>query len=100
MADHNENTGSYSSTLMVFLLGAAVGATVAILYAPMSGSETRAQIAEKAGTLKDKASELKDTVVEKASQWKDAATEKLSTFTQRDASEGSRAAVDGASKAG
>ena len=58
MADRNDNMGSYGSSLVIFLLGAAVGATVAILYAPMTGAETRAQIADKAGTLKDKATDL------------------------------------------
>jgi gas vesicle protein len=99
MADHNENAGSYGSTLMVFLLGAAVGATVAILYAPMAGNETRAQIADRASTLKDKASGLKDQVVETASHWKEVATEKLSTLAHREA-DAARAAVDGAAEVG
>jgi gas vesicle protein len=100
MADHNENQGSYGANLLVFLLGAAVGATVAILYAPMTGAETRAQIAEKAGDLKEKAGDLKNTVVEKASQWKDAATEKLSTLAHKDGGEAARAVADGASQVG
>jgi gas vesicle protein len=49
-----------------------------ILYAPASGTETRAQIAEKANQAKDKVVEMKDTVVDKASQWKDMAASKLS----------------------
>jgi gas vesicle protein len=101
MADHNETMGSYGSTLMVFLLGAAVGATVAILYAPMSGTETRAQIADKAGTLKDKATDLKDQVVEKASHWKEVASEKLSNLAHKDTvEETARAAADGAAEVG
>ena len=97
MADRNDNLGT---SLIVFLLGAAVGATVAILYAPMSGTETRAQIADKASTLKDKATELKDQVVEKASTWKEAATEKLSTFAHKDGPEIARTASDGAAQVG
>src|SRR5579862_551630 len=58
----NDDQGSMGSTLMVFLLGAAVGATCAILFAPMSGAETRQQIADKASDLKDKASGFKDQV--------------------------------------
>jgi gas vesicle protein len=77
MFDRSDNEGSYGTSLLIFLLGAAVGATAAILYAPMSGQETRSQIAEKAGELKDKAVDLKDQVAEKAVQWKDAATTKL-----------------------
>jgi len=36
------------STLAWFLTGAAIGATVAILYAPKSGKETRKYLADKA----------------------------------------------------
>ena len=97
MSDHNDNSGSYGSTLLIFLLGAAVGATVAILYAPMSGTETRAQIADKATQLKDKATDLKDQVVEKASQWKDAAADKLSSLAHK---ETAGVASDGVSQLG
>lgn len=79
----NNDSGSYAGTLMVFLLGAAVGATCAILMAPASGAETRQQIADKAGELKDRASDLKDQVVEKAGQWKEAAASKLQGVADR-----------------
>ena len=71
MAEREDS--SIATSLMTFLLGVAVGAAVAILYAPQAGSETRQQIAEKAGQLKDKASELKDTVAERAQDWKEKA---------------------------
>jgi|SwirhisoilCB1_FD_contig_31_2719082_length_431_multi_2_in_0_out_0_1 Gas vesicle protein len=101
MADRNENIGSYGSSLVIFLLGAAVGATVAILYAPMTGAETRAQIVDKAGTLKEKATDLKEQVVEKATQWKDAATEKLSTMAHKETpGDAARVSADGASEIG
>ena len=54
----NRDEGPIATSLMTFLLGVAVGATVAILFAPQAGAETRAQIAEKAGQIKDKAGEL------------------------------------------
>lgn len=60
MAELQEEQGSIGSSLLIFLLGVAVGATVAILYAPASGAETRAQIAEKTEKLKEKADELRD----------------------------------------
>jgi len=77
MFSNDEGRATMGSNLVCFLLGAAVGAAVAILYAPMSGEETRGQIAEKAGELKGKATDLKDQVVDKAGQWKEAATSKL-----------------------
>ena len=77
MSDSRDENSSIGTNLITFLLGVAVGATVAILYAPASGDETRAQIAEKAGQLKDKAGELKDTVSTRATEWKDKATTML-----------------------
>ena len=44
-ADETQENGS--NTLAWFLTGAVIGATVAILYAPRSGSETRRYVAEK-----------------------------------------------------
>jgi len=50
----------------VFLLGVAVGVTVAVLYAPMPGKETRAKVAESAGKIKERAAEIAHEVSEKA----------------------------------
>ncbi len=74
-----QESHSVGSSLMVFILGVAVGATVAILYAPTSGTETRAQLATKADELKDKAVELKDQAVVKANMLKDTAVAKIQT---------------------
>jgi gas vesicle protein len=63
----SEDEGSSIGTsLVVFLLGVAVGAAAAILYAPMAGSETRARLSESAGKLKDRAVELGHEVAVKA----------------------------------
>ena len=83
MADREE--GGLATSLLTFLLGVAVGATVAILYAPQAGTETRAQIAEKAGQLKDKAAEMKDTVAERAQEWKEKASAVIQRGTDRPA---------------
>jgi gas vesicle protein len=42
-------SGDSSSKLIWFLSGAAIGAAVALLYAPQSGEQTRDQIGRKAG---------------------------------------------------
>ena len=44
-ADEQQDNGA--NTLAWFLTGAIIGATVAILYAPRSGSDTRRFVAEK-----------------------------------------------------
>jgi len=54
MAHENQNI-SLGSFLTAFVLGAAAGATIALLTAPRSGRETRAQ-------LKDVALDLKQTM--------------------------------------
>ena len=50
-----ENGFSSGSVLMSFLLGGLVGAGLALLFAPKSGSDTRQMIKEFAGDVKDKA---------------------------------------------
>ena len=44
--------------ILAFLAGAAAGATVALLFAPASGRETREYLTEKAREGQDKASEF------------------------------------------
>jgi gas vesicle protein len=44
----SDNNGSAGSVLMAFVLGAAAGAAIALLYAPAAGEETRRKIKEKA----------------------------------------------------
>ena len=56
------------SNLVFFLLGAAVGATVALLYAPNEGEETRRQLGEKAHEVKDRATEVSGKVKERATE--------------------------------
>ena len=58
----------------IFLLGAAIGAGIALLLAPQSGEETRRDIKRKAGEMKDAAKDvagdLSDTVVDRYSRAK------------------------------
>jgi gas vesicle protein len=49
---------SGNSFLIGFVLGAIAGVAVGFLYAPKAGKETRSLLKEKAGELKDKASEM------------------------------------------
>lgn len=63
-----DDGSAIGTSLVVFLLGVAVGASVAILYAPMAGAETRSRLAESAGKLKDRASEISHEVTEKAKE--------------------------------
>lgn len=64
----DEEGSAIGSSLVVFLLGVAVGAAVAILYAPMAGRETRAHLAETAERVKERASEIGHQVAEKATE--------------------------------
>lgn len=48
-----------------FLLGVAVGAGVALLYAPKSGKETRRYIARKTGEARDALAETGERLLEK-----------------------------------
>ncbi|HOZ40493.1 MAG: YtxH domain-containing protein [Flavobacteriales bacterium] len=58
----NERTNG----LLGFLAGAAVGATLGVLFAPRSGKETRERIANKAGGMKD---ELEEFIDQARGEW-------------------------------
>jgi gas vesicle protein len=47
-----------SSFLIGFIIGAVAGVAIGFLYAPKAGKETRAILKEKAGQLKERASEV------------------------------------------
>jgi gas vesicle protein len=57
---------NWGGNLVFFLLGAATGAAIALLYAPQEGEATRRIIAEKAGDVKDKATDYTSTVASTA----------------------------------
>jgi gas vesicle protein len=48
------NQGNASGILMAAMVGAAVGAGVALLFAPRSGKETRDWLSQRTGELKDR----------------------------------------------
>jgi gas vesicle protein len=52
------NNGNQGSVLVAFLIGAAAGAAVALLYAPATGEEMRRRLAERAREGREKAEEL------------------------------------------
>ncbi len=85
------------SNLVFFLLGAAVGAAVALLYAPQEGEATRRLIGEKATDVKDKASELGQTVATATREKWDAAATKTSELLNR-GKDAAHDAIDSASE--
>jgi gas vesicle protein len=54
----SNNNSSAGSVLMAFVLGAAAGAAIALLYAPATGEETRRKLKDKAREGRDKAEAL------------------------------------------
>lgn len=52
--------GGAGTGIAMFLLGAAIGAGVALLFAPQSGEETRAELRRSARRLKRKARDIVD----------------------------------------
>jgi gas vesicle protein len=57
MSEECSMTKGCGGYMAAFAIGAAVGAAVAILYAPYSGRESREYLAHRARDLKDKAGE-------------------------------------------
>ena len=56
MAHQDHGLGS-GTVLLAFIAGAAVGAAVALLFAPASGSETRAYVNRRAREARDRAAQ-------------------------------------------
>ncbi len=89
--------GGAGSGVALFLLGAAVGAGLALLFAPQSGDETRADIRRQARRVKRKARDLaesgRDMVDDLQRQGKSAVRDARSALEDRLARH--REAVDG-----
>lgn len=86
---------NWGSNLVCFLLGAATGAAIALLYAPKEGEATRRYLGEKAGDLRDKASEVTTNVAQTAREKIGQVTEKAQDLLHQ----GQSAARDGVDKA-
>ncbi len=65
MSHHDEEGYSSGSVLLAFVLGGMVGAGVALLLAPQSGTETRRKIKELTEDVKEKATDYAGTAKEK-----------------------------------
>ena len=97
MEDENRSGGSDVATRLTYLLiGGGIGAIIALLFAPKSGTELRGDIAdvtrkgidktrEGARYVGDKAGEYYGTVRDKAGEWtgtvRDTATQKRGQFS-------------------
>jgi gas vesicle protein len=70
-----------------FLVGSVIGVATALLFAPRSGEETRAEIRDKAVELRDRTTEtVKDTVSQaksRANELRDNVVEKAEELKQR-----------------
>ena len=73
-----DNVGT---SLVFFMLGAAVGATVALLYAPQDGESTRKYIGDRAEQAKDKAADITSKTADRAKELTTSATEKAKEIT-------------------
>jgi gas vesicle protein len=85
--EFQHKTSATKSVFTGFLVGSAIGAATALLFAPRSGEETRAEIRDKAVELRDRTTEtVKDTVSQaksKAYEIKDTVYEKAEELKQR-----------------
>ncbi len=89
------NRDNVGSNLVFFLIGAAAGAAVALLYAPQDGESTRRMIGDKAEEYKGKASEFTSNVTATAKDKWGAATDKIQNIVQR-GQDSANATVDSA----
>lgn len=76
-----ERGGASGHQVAAFLLGLALGAGAALLFAPQSGAETRAEIAKRARRVRRNAEEFAGTVRERAATAVDTARSELKRRT-------------------
>jgi gas vesicle protein len=57
----DESGGNGTSTILAFLLGAALGGAAALLLAPRSGKETREYLADRGRAIGGKARDVRDS---------------------------------------
>lgn len=87
--EHMQHNRTHAAKPIIggFLVGSVIGVATALLFAPRSGEETRAEIRDKAVELRDRTSEtVKDTVSQaksKAYELKDTVVEKAEGLKQR-----------------
>ena len=67
----------------LLLIGVAIGAAVALLYAPKSGEEARGLIGDKASDLRDSASDWGHDLSDRAGDWKGLAKRKFQELQHR-----------------
>lgn len=63
--DYTEPSGDHGAKVLWFIAGAAVGAAIALLYAPASGEQTRKYIGEKAQEGREALAEKGEEIVER-----------------------------------
>lgn len=68
--------------LVGVVVGSAIGAACALMYAPMSGVETRETLKVKAGEARDKATELAGTVRTRSTEMMEQAKAKADEVTR------------------
>ncbi|NGZ94627.1 MAG: YtxH domain-containing protein [Nitrospira sp. WS110] len=66
-----------------FFAGCLVGGTVALLYAPQSGTRTRRRIADFAEDVRDRAGDVTEQATEKIQKATERATEKVHKAIER-----------------
>jgi len=85
-AEHHEETPAYTAKraeegsnyfALGTVIGLAIGAAAALVFAPKSGEETRSQLAEKGSQLKDTVAERRSQLAEKGIELKDTVAVKV-----------------------
>ncbi len=83
----SENNGDFGAFLAGFVIGGLVGAATALILAPQSGQETRAQLASRSGDFRQLGGErfqhVRETAVSYASDYTDKVQEATTQAQER-----------------
>ncbi|OQY26194.1 MAG: hypothetical protein B6244_14235 [Candidatus Cloacimonetes bacterium 4572_55] len=78
-----EHHDAFLSFVQGFLLGGMIGASVALLYAPKPGMETRGDLANRSRDLKEEAEKRYEQALERAIQLKNRAEEQVAILKKQ-----------------
>lgn len=78
-----ENSNNTLHVISALLIGAAIGGTLGILFAPAKGSDTRKKISKKGEDIKDAVKEKFDEFIESISEKFDKVKDDVSDSTEK-----------------
>ncbi len=79
----NERQTSVVSIISAFAIGGLIGASVALLMAPMTGADTRKMLIDRGGDIVDRAGDIRDKAVDTMGDTRDKAVKAINNVADQ-----------------